>query len=603
MQRIIIIISILIILVSCGRRQTSSFSGTQMSKVFNKSEFIQALHNSAHYGDTHAYTKYHGRYWEVFGEPNDTTYFGMLTTRITIHEFDSITGILNKSLGIYTYNDKTAPIDSAYFWMGTIAYTKYHYWCMGNVLVAWGLFEAESGMGYAHLDIYVRNIEQKESWVQELKQRNPLVNDTKYISVYFKYDTIVNGYDVRGIYFPSYCWENRHDSFHGWFYESGVIMYFRNVNTGKEYEYTDFDEGCKCFKTIFTSKNVYDINTSEDFKGYKSGDAYIFHYYDGKDIKDADFQFLDIDHDGKDEVLLCYYQGGPFRRNAYEILEITDSLLESTGKTIDVYDLETMTAPTLINSQAPYPQITSFTDYTFEERRVFLDEDSINFSLFYHLDIEFPMAMKNKKVLARIQEQLIDTLFNKHYHTTRLDKAISKYWNVKPNMIKRTTTYSKDVPDDSDEYFNHDAAQNVFEHFCGRTSYNQDGLYIMRHHYTWFGGGCHHYPNTSFIAFDTRTGKFVHFLDIFSEEYEDLEKGMTYDIEYVVFKAIREKYPDPATSTQYWDEASFTLTPKSLVLHYTHYTLGCWAQGEHEVAIPADTAKLFLNPKWKHLFQ
>jgi len=126
-------------------------------------------------------------------------------------------------------------------------------------------------------------------------------------------------------------------------------------------------------------------------------------------------------------------------------------------------------------------------------------------------------------------------------------------------------------------------------------------LYIMRHHYTWYGGGFHHFPDTQYFAFDTRTGEMVHFMDIFSEDYEDTERQMIYDISYYVHRALLDKYPE--ISLQNWIQASFTITSTSLVLHYTHYTLGGWAVGEQEVEIPLETAKLFLNAKWKHLIQ
>ena len=255
-----------------------------------------------------------------------------------------------------------------------------------------------------------------------------------------------------------------------------------------------------------------------------------------------------------------------------------------------------------ICNQTPFPQITSFTDYVFEEHLVFAQNDSDSIGHLRQLDIEFPIEMKDKKVLARIQEQLIDTLFNEHYHTAKLDNAVSKYWSISSDKIECKTTYSQTVPDDSDEYFECGGVNNIhFEHICGRTSYNKNGLYIMRHHYAWFDGGNHHFPNTSYIAFDTRTGKFIHFMDIFSEEYEDHEKKMTYGIDFYVSEALLKKYPN--ISTQYWKDASFTITPNALVLHYTHYTLGCWADGEQEIEIPADKAKLFLNANWKHLFQ
>ncbi len=252
-----------------------------------------------------------------------------------------------------------------------------------------------------------------------------------------------------------------------------------------------------------------------------------------------------------------------------------------------------------LNIQSAFPQITAFTDYVYDYFHVFTFSDTIG--ILQQLDIEFPTSMKNKKVLAKIQEQLIDTLLHKHYHTTRLDEAMAKYWRIEPDEIERKSVYPLIIPNDADDYFDYGGVQSrQFEHFCGRTSYNQNGLYIMRHHYTWYGGGCHNFPDTHYFAFDTRTGEFVHFLDIFNEDYTDAETQKIYDISYYVRKALLDKYPK--ISLNNWIHASFTITPTSLVLHYTHYTLGCFAEGEQEIEIPIETAKLFLNPKWKHLF-
>lgn len=441
------------------------------------------------------------------------------------------------------------------------------------------------------------------AWVQELSQRNPFANDTNYTSVYFRFDTIVNGYDVRGIYFPTYAEENKHDRWHGWYYESGVIMYFRNIATGQEYTFTDFDERCKSFKHIFMSKNVYDINTRTDFPGYTSGDAYIFHYDDKDDAIDAEFLLLDVDADGEDELLIGYYKGGPYQSNAYDIFEITGSTLVDTKIMIDEYELisimkkQSCVSGSVTNNQSAFPQITAFTDYVYQGHSIFTFTDTVGH--LRQLDIEFPTAMKDKKVLAKIQEQLIDTLLHTRYHTSQLDEAMAKYWRIEPDEIERKSVYPYVVPNDADEYFDYDGVHNRhFEHLCGRTSYNRNGLYIMRHHYTWYDGGFHHFPNTQYFAFDTRTGKMLHFMDIFSEDYTDPESQMTYDISYYVQTALLNKYPK--ISLQYWIQASFTLTPTSLVLHYTHYTLGCWADGEQEVEIPLEKAKLFLNPRWKH---
>ena len=140
------------------------------------------------------------------------------------------------------------------------------------------------------------------------------------------------------------------------------------------------------------------------------------------------------------------------------------------------------------SEKSSFPQITAFTDYVYEDHFVYTFTETRG--ILRQLDIEFPTGMKNKKVLARIQEQLIDTLFHEHYHTIHLDTAMSKYWPLEPKKLKRLTTYPQTVPNDSDEYFDYGGVDNIhFEHLCGRTSYNQNALYIMRHHFVWYDGG------------------------------------------------------------------------------------------------------------------
>ena len=113
----------------------------------------------------------------------------------------------------------------------------------------------------------------QQTWVQELEGKNPLKDSTNYISVYFRFDTIINDFEVSGILYPDYSPKT------GWSeYENGVRLFFHSRKTGKEYIWTDWDESCSCFKNIFMSKNVYNIVHSEGFNGFKSGDTYIFHY-------------------------------------------------------------------------------------------------------------------------------------------------------------------------------------------------------------------------------------------------------------------------------------------------------------------------------------
>lgn len=167
----------------------------------------------------------------------------------------------------------------------------------------------------------------KAQWVKELQQKNPLKDSTGLTSVYFRFDTIVNDFEVSGILYPSYLEK------YGWNdSENGARIFFHSLETDKEYTWTDYDEKYHCFRTIFMSKNVADIVTAKGFQGFKNGDSYIFRYdttiYSNPDnplLPYAEYQFYDADFDGEDELMLGFYRGGPHLCPCYEIYDLTDS--------------------------------------------------------------------------------------------------------------------------------------------------------------------------------------------------------------------------------------------------------------------------------------
>ena len=165
------------------------------------------------------------------------------------------------------------------------------------------------------------------TWVRELENKNMHKDSANNISVYFRFDTIINNFVVSGILYPNYSEE------YGWSYaENGVRFFFASLNTNKEYVWTEWKEDYKCFKNTFMSKNVQDIVLSEDFKGFHDGDYYTFHYDTSTQknpqnplLPNAEYQFYDIDFDGEDELLLNYYHGGAKGGSAHEIYEMTDT--------------------------------------------------------------------------------------------------------------------------------------------------------------------------------------------------------------------------------------------------------------------------------------
>lgn len=196
-------------------------------------------------------------------------------------------------------------------------------------------------------------------WVRELETKDMLNDSANTISVYFRFDTIINNFEVSGILYPNFSEE------YGWSCaENGVRLFFISLNTGKEYLWTDWEEDCKCFKNSFMSKNVQDIVLSDDFKRFQDGDYYTFHYDTSTRenpqnplLPNAEYQFYDIDFDGEDELLLSYYHGGPKGCTAYEIYELTDTAFIKK-EVVDELSHFAIDENTIINSRDKI--ITSF---------------------------------------------------------------------------------------------------------------------------------------------------------------------------------------------------------------------------------------------------
>ena len=315
MKRLIPILLIAISFVACqNAKQPSS---------------ILDIVSHAQYGDTHAYSTWANRYWEVFGHRGEMD-FTASTSRITPTAFDSIRQIIENEFGSYEYDKDNFPkeliTEDGFYWhLSKSLCNDVYYWLNDSLAIAWSLFEVEDNIGYAYLDI--KRFSWK--WVSDLERKDPLKDSADVVSVYFRFDTIINNFEVSGILYPIYSPKT------GWSeYENGVRLFFHSRQTGKEYIWTDYSPKWHCHKNVFMSKNVYDIVHSEGFTGFHNGDTYIFKY-DSRPSNEpqspilpyAEYQFLDIDFDGEDELLLNYFRGGPKGSLASEIYEITDTAL------------------------------------------------------------------------------------------------------------------------------------------------------------------------------------------------------------------------------------------------------------------------------------
>ena len=141
------------------------------------------------------------------------------------------------------------------------------------------------------------------------------------IDVYFKYNQMINGYEVTARWRP--------------FDKSSevgpILINFRNPETRTEYNY---------FSPKYHSRDTDKIFFAKDTNGYNDGDIFYFDYMSPdtidrfKEMNDnapigyyTPFQFLDLDFDGEEELLISdWYQGQT--GNTYEVYKLASDGLQ-----------------------------------------------------------------------------------------------------------------------------------------------------------------------------------------------------------------------------------------------------------------------------------
>lgn len=142
-------------------------------------------------------------------------------------------------------------------------------------------------------------------------------------AVYFKYRQAVDGYTICGKLFP---FDARSETGY-------VVLAFTKQASGRTYLYISPE------KHVYTSGDIYDMVFDRDFEGYVAGREYVFDYTAPSSPRNMEkvccpvdelhplgfytpFQFLDVDFDGKKELLLSDFsdlKGG----NIYTVFRLS----------------------------------------------------------------------------------------------------------------------------------------------------------------------------------------------------------------------------------------------------------------------------------------
>lgn len=142
------------------------------------------------------------------------------------------------------------------------------------------------------------------------------------ITVNIKYDKPINGYVVTGEFYPFDAQS-----------ETGqVSLNFKSITGRQDFVFSNvgkFEDCDKKSPTKFTGYNICELIFSDENARFHDGDTLVFHYNTEPGVFEdsplyyyAEFQFFDVDFDGKEEFLVSdYYRGKG--GNDYEVYEIT----------------------------------------------------------------------------------------------------------------------------------------------------------------------------------------------------------------------------------------------------------------------------------------
>lgn len=144
----------------------------------------------------------------------------------------------------------------------------------------------------------------------------PTIDQDSLINVYFKYKQPIKGYEVTARWMLSNA--------HSW--DGYIVMNFRNTNSGASF-HVNSDE--------YANFNTDEVAHADNFKGYYDGDVYYFEYPSKEEWQDSlyllgyippPFRFLDVDFDGKDELLISEWENY-LPNNYHQVYKIRGSTL------------------------------------------------------------------------------------------------------------------------------------------------------------------------------------------------------------------------------------------------------------------------------------
>lgn len=233
------------------------------------------------------------------------------------------------------------------------------------------------------------------TWINALNKIEFPVQQDSLLNVYFKYNQIINGYEVTGRWMP---FEPQSETGY-------LIMNFRDTINGNSFQYVNTEK--------YNSYDIDNITFSKDFEGYRNGDVYYFDYSfpDANDSNEdfnnspigyrTPFQFLDVNFDGEKELLINdwgRYQGG----NHYAVYQITTDGL-------------------LLMDYPPFNRINNSTEFNAETKQIRLQEFDGVFDYSVVVFSNSATRITNRAIPTRLTNTTSGYILEEYYQQKQTD--------------------------------------------------------------------------------------------------------------------------------------------------------------------------------------
>lgn len=233
------------------------------------------------------------------------------------------------------------------------------------------------------------------TWINALNEIEFPVQQDSLLNVYFKYNQIINGYEVTGRWMP---FEPQSETGY-------LIMNFRDTINGNSFQYVNTEK--------YNSYDIDNITFSKDFEGYRNGDVYYFDYSfpDANDSNEdfnnspigyrTPFQFLDVNFDGEKELLINdwgRYQGG----NHYAVYQITTDGL-------------------LLMDYPPFNRINNSTEFNAETKQIRLQEFDGVFDYSVVVFSNSATRITNRAIPTRLTNTTSGYILEEYYQQKQTD--------------------------------------------------------------------------------------------------------------------------------------------------------------------------------------